>query len=130
MAQCNFCHEERVANSPNAPFIDCTGDTGDTTCCIDCHTGGQIASAGVLLDSAIEGVKYQTSTQSKTTDSNGKFLYMNGEIVTFSIADLILGKTLGGPIRTIVDIVEDATGVTDPTVTNICRLLITLDQEY
>jgi hypothetical protein len=129
MAQCDFCHTQRVGSSPNAPAIDCSGDAGDTACCLACHNGGQIASAGVLLDSAVQGVRYQTKTISNKTDAQGTFLYQDGEMVTFSIADLILGKTLGGPIRTIVDLVEDADSATHPTVTNICKLLITLDQD-
>ena len=129
MAQCNSCHEERVESSPNAPFIDCSGETGEGGCCLECHQGGYLASSGVLLDSPVEGVNYQTETISNTTDSNGTFFYMEGEIVTFSIADLILGRTLGGPIKTIVDLVEGAVDAYDPTVTNICRFLITLDQD-
>ena len=114
MAQCDFCHEQRVGGSPNAPTIDCTGEPGDSACCIACHNGGQIASAGVLLDSAVQGVNYQTNTISERTDAQGTFLYKDGEAVTFSIADLVLGKTMGGPIRTIVDLVEGAEGVSDP----------------
>jgi len=129
MAQCDFCHVERIGSSPSAPAIDCSGDTGDNACCIACHKGGLIASAGVLLDSAVQGVSYQTKTISNKTDAAGTFLYKDGEIVTFSIADLVLGQTLGGPIRTIVDLVEGADSATHPTVTNICKFLITLDQD-
>lgn len=129
MDQCDFCHEQRSGSAPDAPFMDCTGDPGDIACCLDCHTGGQIAVAGVLLDSAVEGVHYQTNTFLDKTDSKGTFFYMEGETVTFFIADLLLGTTMGGPIRTIVDLVEGATDATHPTVTNICRLLRTLDQD-
>lgn len=126
MAQCELCHQQRGGA---APSTSCSGEGADTDCCVDCHTGGIRASSGVLLDSAIEGVSYQTPTISGVTNTEGGFYYQPGETVSFSIADLFIGQTTGSPILTIVDLVEGATDASHPTVTNVCRLLLTMDQD-
>ena len=126
MAQCDFCHAQRGGAAPSTA---CSGEEDDVACCVDCHTGGLQASSGVLLDSAVEGATYRTPTISGTTNSAGRFYYQEGERVTFSIGGLLLGQTTGRSVLTILDIVDGATDVTDQQVTNICRLLLTLDYD-
>jgi hypothetical protein len=62
-----------------------------------CGDGGSSSSGsnvqnGVFIDSAVEGVTFTTATQSGTTDSDGSFSYLPGEIVSFYIGDILIGS--------------------------------------
>ena len=89
----------------------------------------ETVSTGVFIDSAVEGLHYQTATQSGTTNNLGEYDYLPGETVTFSIGGIVLGSTLAAPIVTPLSLVAGATSVTDPQVTNIVRLLLSLDSD-
>ncbi|MGA1867755.1 MAG: MopE-related protein [bacterium] len=82
---------------------------------------------GVFLDNAVEGVTYGTATQSGITDNKGTFKYQYGEVVTFSIGDIVLGQTIGKEIITPIDLVDGANNEQNSTVSNICQLLQSLD---
>jgi len=86
-------------------------------------------NSGKFIDSPIEGLEYHTATQSGTTDSQGNFRYEAGEEITFSIGDLVLGTTLAKGIVTPLDLVPGAQDETDPAVTNMLRLLQSLDAD-
>jgi hypothetical protein len=88
---------------------------------------GNNALTGVFVDAPVEGLNYQTDTMSGITDQNGTFKYHEGETVTFMIGDLMLGSAPGSDIMTPIDLVPGAVDETDPTVTNICRLLQSID---
>jgi hypothetical protein len=100
-----------------------------------CSGGGSSSPAasvdnplsGVFVDAPVEGLNYQTATMSGITDENGTFKYHEGETVTFMIGDLMLGSAPGSDIMTPIDLVPGAVDETDSTVTNICRLLQSLD---
>ncbi|UCD66595.1 MAG: PKD domain-containing protein, partial [Deltaproteobacteria bacterium] len=85
------------------------------------------ANTGTFIDSPVQGLDYLTTTQNGTTNSQGSFTYETGEEITFSIGDVVLGTTLGKSIITPLDLVPGAQDETDPTVTNILRLLQSLD---
>ena len=91
--------------------------------------GGEASkiNTGKYIDSPVQGLSYLTATQSGTTDSQGNFRYEAGEEITFSIGDVVLGTTFAKSIVTPLDLVPGAADVTDPTVTNILRLLQSLD---
>ncbi|MGD0209390.1 MAG: hypothetical protein ABSC14_00235 [Desulfomonilia bacterium] len=84
---------------------------------------------GIFNDSTVEGLTFKTETLAGETDSQGRFSYMPGETVTFSIGGIVLGTATAKSIITPVDLVAGAQNETDPTVTNITRLLITLDED-
>jgi hypothetical protein len=84
---------------------------------------------GVFVDSPVQGLHYETNTQSGTTGVNGEFFYMEGETVTFSMGDLVLGEAMGAPVMTPIDMVPDASDETHPTVTNMIRFIQTLDED-
>ena len=48
--------------------------------------------AGVFMDGMVEGLRYETETQSGLTDSSGEYFFYPGEIVTFSIGGIVLGS--------------------------------------
>jgi len=84
---------------------------------------------GTFVDSPVSGLSYRTLTLSGTTNPSGVFMYNPGETVTFAIGGLALGSATGKSTVTPLDIIAGASGVTDPRVTNICRLIQTLDED-
>lgn len=88
--------------------------------------------SGVFLDSAVEGLTFETATQSGTTDSNGTFMYLAGESITFSVGDILLGSAPGQdeitPI-TLAQQVDAAATVSSPLAANIAAFLQTLDAD-
>lgn len=109
-AQCLKCHQQ--LNSDPTPL------------CTQCHIPPLF---GVFVDAPVKGLDYKTQTHKGTTDAAGTFKYLQGETITFSIGTVVLGSALARPVMTPVDLVNGAVNETDPTVTNICRLLQTLD---
>ncbi|MEE4262653.1 MAG: MopE-related protein, partial [Desulfobacteraceae bacterium] len=91
--------------------------------------GGPALATGVFVDSPVEGMDYETGSESGLTGLSGRFNYREGEIITFSIGDVILGQAAGKYMLTPIDLVPGAADETDSTVTNICRLLQSLDQD-
>ncbi|MBF0462351.1 MAG: putative Ig domain-containing protein, partial [Magnetococcales bacterium] len=99
-------------------------------------------SHGIFLDSAVAGVQYRTASQSGVTDSGGGFAFKDGETVTFSVGNIILGTvsstsvragTGGLPIVTLDKLADTVAGAQSAAhaniVTNIARLLQTLDSD-
>ncbi|HDY96894.1 MAG TPA: hypothetical protein ENH72_00230 [Pseudomonas sabulinigri] len=95
----------------------------------DDSDAGASASTGVFMDSPVGGLHYQSSSHNGTTSSAGEFQYNAGESLTFSIGDLELGSASGAAIITPLDLVEDATDVSNNRVNNLAVLLQTLDQD-
>jgi hypothetical protein len=97
-----------------------------------CSGGSSTTSAptpltGVFLDAPVQGLNYRTGTMNGITDANGTFRYQEGEEITFMIGDVMLGSAPGSHLMTPLDLVPGAVDESDPTVTNICRLLQSLD---
>jgi PKD repeat protein len=90
---------------------------------------GSSVNTGKFIDAPTQGLNYETDTQAGTTDSQGNFRYETGEEITFAIGDVILGSTFGKSIITPEDLIHDPQDETDPTVTNILRLLQSLDED-
>ena len=84
--------------------------------------------SGNFIDSAVEGLRFESATQSGITDANGKFLYITGETVRFYIGDILLGASTGQQTVTPLDLVAGANNEENATVTNIARFLQTLDE--
>ena len=79
------------------------------------------------------GLKYQTPTRSGLTGPRGEFQYEAGEAVTFLVGGLVLGTVEGAPRVTLAQLVNRVAGkiekLHDPIVTNLARLVQTLDQD-
>ncbi|GBC59580.1 hypothetical protein DENIS_0519 [Desulfonema ishimotonii] len=95
----------------------CSGSGGDDT----------TLRTGKFMDSAVEGLAYETDTGSGVTDSDGRFYYLPGEKIRFSVGTIEIGESTATATLTPVDLVEDATDVTHPAVINIARFLQSLD---
>ncbi|HEV2633676.1 MAG TPA: CocE/NonD family hydrolase [Actinocrinis sp.] len=67
------------------------------------------------------------------TDERGEFRYRPGEAVTFLVGRLVLGSTDGAPRINLAQLVNRVAGkiekLHDPMVTNLARLIQTLDQD-
>jgi hypothetical protein len=55
-----------------------------------------LVQEGIFVDSPVEGIHYITDTQEGFTDSTGRFLYMDGEIISFHVGDLAIGSAVAG----------------------------------
>ena len=82
---------------------------------------------GVILDSAVSNLSYKTASQNDVTDSQGKFSYIEGETVAFSIG------TLNFPVVKAEGVITPMTlsgnsALSNQQVTNIAILLQSLDE--
>jgi hypothetical protein len=81
----------------------------------------------------IAGLKYATPTHSGYTNERGEFRYRQGEAVTFSVGGLVLGSAPGAARLNLAQLVNRSDGkidrLHDPIVTNLARLVQTLDQQ-
>ncbi len=84
--------------------------------------------SGVFIDSIVDGLGYETATQSGYTE-NGTFKYFKGETVSFYIGNLLIGQGVAKSKMSPIDLVSGATNASNATVTNICRLLQSLDYD-
>jgi len=101
--------------------------TSSTTCDGICSTRPK--QTGVFVDSAVGGVTFRTTSGlSGTTNSNGEFSYVEGDIASFSIGDVDLGSVAASAVLTPVEVMG-ATNTADQSVINLARLLQTLDTD-
>ena len=87
-----------------------------------------ITKTGQFIDSAVSGISYRTESLSGTTGPNGEYDYVEGESVTFFIGGLEFPPVTATGVVTPLDW-SDTRNVHDPIVTNIARLLQSLDQD-
>ncbi|MBP0456442.1 CocE/NonD family hydrolase [Streptomyces montanisoli] len=81
----------------------------------------------------IRGLRYQTPTTNGFTNERGEFRYRKGEAVSFRVGGLVLGAVEGAPRVNLSQLVNRVAGridrLHDPLVTNLARLVQTLDQD-
>jgi predicted acyl esterase len=79
------------------------------------------------------GLKYQTPTLSGFTTETGEFHYRAGEAIAFLVGGLVLGSVAAAPRLNLAQLVNRVAGkidkLHDPLVTNLGRLVHTLDQD-
>ena len=90
-------------------------------------------SATGVFAGPISGLRYQTPTKTGFTNERGEFQYRIGESVTFLVGGLVLGSVEGAPRVNLAQLVNRADGkidrLHDPIVTNLARLVQTLDRD-
>ena len=69
--------------------------------------GGPGTLTGSFEGLTIEGLAYETSTQSGMTNAAGQFSYLDGEDVAFSIGDVELGSVLGAATIRVPDLLPN-----------------------
>ncbi|MUP43089.1 hypothetical protein [Christiangramia aestuarii] len=106
-------------------FCGCTADNSLSELPGDSETA---LLTGVFLDSAVEGLYFETATQSGYTNSKGEFNYLPGEKVSFYLGDHFLGDSKAGPVLTPISIVGiPKANINTPEVQYMAALLQTLD---
>ncbi|MEJ2682148.1 MAG: hypothetical protein P8176_11705 [Gammaproteobacteria bacterium] len=86
------------------------------------------AKHGVLIDSAVKGVEWESEGVVGVTDAEGRFEYTGHNAVRFFIGKVELGEVPGDSIITPLDL-AGADSIEDDVVTNIARLLQSLDDD-
>ena len=108
------------SSSNNSNSSGDSNDSGATTATL---------LTGRLLDSAVAGVTYNTtSNQSGTTTTEGEYNYREGDQITFSIGGLQLGPINATALITPLELTGAST-TADQRVLNLIRLLQTLDND-
>ncbi len=100
--------------------------------CVDHDSSGEsLRQTGQLIDSAIEGVEYETATFSGVTNGKGEFTYLPGESVSFRIGLIQLNTDETVAAQSIITPVElIGTGDSGKTkAINIMQLLQSLDED-
>lgn len=99
-----------------------TPDTGT-----DVRSAAPEVKTGQFLDSAVEGLRYETPTQRGFTNQYGSFSYVPGESVKFYLGSTFLGEVLAQAELTPLDLM---TASDDPDkLQNLLRTLQTLDAD-
>jgi hypothetical protein len=114
-------------------------------CTVSCGGGGSSTSSaqdipipvvetqpmvftGIFLDSAVEGLSYETATNNGITNVTGEFTYQANENVIFSIGDITLPTVVAKSVLTPLDVMK-TDNVNHPSVVNLLRLLQSLDED-
>ena len=121
-SQCVF-----VATSGNnhscKPTIDKPCDSQNNTDPVVVVT----VDSGQLIDSPVQGVRFESGSVSGITGDLGEFQYETGGTIRFFIGDIALGEAVRGKaVITPLDLVPNGT-IDSPAVINIARLLQSLD---
>ena len=90
---------------------------------------GKPGFSGVFLDSPVKGLSYSSDSHKGTTNTRGAFYYEADEEITFSIGSIVLGSTKGEKIISPLQLVIGADSVEHPSISNMIRLLQTLDRD-
>ncbi len=106
----------------------CGGGGGSTD--TGSNNGGSTELTGTFIDSAVSGMRYETSSGLKgTTDTNGAYQYKTGDTVMFYIGDLLIGSATATGVLTPISLVPNALDESNTLVINIARFLQSLDMD-
>ena len=85
------------------------------------------SATGVLLDSPVVNIDFQTASQSGSTNDSGEFSFRSGEEITFSVGDITLPPVTASELITPLEMSDQ--GEVDDRVVNILRFLQSLDND-
>lgn len=107
-------------------IVACSGGGGGGSAA---NTALRVSTAE-FIDSAVAGLNYRylSSGQTGVTDDQGKFPYISGDTIEFSVGNIVLGQRASSLMMSPLNLVN-ATVVTDQRVTNIARFLQILDDD-
>lgn len=103
-------------------FLAACGSSGS-------DAGNPAIKEGIFLDSAVEGLNYESGGQSGITDEDGTFFFEEGQSIRFSLGGIVIGEAIPQSVMTPVELVGGAEDETHPTVINISRFLQSLDDD-
>ncbi len=84
---------------------------------------------GQFIDSAVEGLGYQSGNILGLTSSDGSFQFEQALTIRFFIGDIMLGEGIPADVMSPLDIVAGSSDVSDDHVLNVARFLQTLDTD-
>ena len=104
----------------------CSGScpSDSAVCSSSAYTIGQ----GVFVDAPVEGLTYESSGITGTTDSSGKFSYRVGSTVKFFVGGVALPAVEGASLITPLDLVG-ASSPESPEAVYIARFLQSVDSD-
>ncbi len=93
--------------------------------------GGAVSEPlqGVFIDSPVSGLRFETTSTSGVTDSQGVFNYRRGELVRFFVGDVFIGEAAGQSILTPVELIAGAVDESNIQVQNIAMFLQSIDDD-
>ena len=74
---------------------------------------------GIFVDSLVVGLQYRSAAKTGVTGANGEYTYIEGETITFSLGNVVLGKAMAKPLMTPLDLVPEAVDESHSAVVNI-----------
>ena len=90
----------------------------------------QLQRETTFLDSAVQGLNYTTGGRSATTDQDGLLFYFPDETIELKLSEISLGSYTNPPsILTPYSIMGGTEGTPTDNVTNLVRLLLSLDSD-
>lgn len=96
----------------------------------DGGSGAAAIQSGVFVDAPVQGLAYSSGATTGFTDALGTFRYETGQPVTFSLGSVAIGTVAAGKATVYpTDLVPGAMDETNATVSNMVRLLQTLDDD-
>jgi len=82
-----------------------------------CSSGGESELlTGRFVDDPVEGLRFETATESGETDANGEFRYRTGQTVRFLVGDIVVGEAPGAETITPFDLAGIAPPMTSAEV--------------
>lgn len=90
-------------------------------------TNNSLLQTGQFIDAPVQGLQYRTATRSGITDSTGRFTFLLGETVEFSLYGQALLSAPGFKVLTPFDV---PAGSFNPNYSiNLVRFLMTIDED-
>ncbi|MCJ8337208.1 MAG: type I secretion C-terminal target domain-containing protein, partial [Pseudomonadales bacterium] len=99
------------------------------------HANGDAINTGMFVDGIVEGLAYSTNSGfSGITDAKGGFKYLNGDLITFSIGNVVIGTVSSAAVADGTLFLQEIAGVgledmNNDYVENMAVLLQSLDND-
>ncbi|MCJ8299607.1 MAG: type I secretion C-terminal target domain-containing protein, partial [Pseudomonadales bacterium] len=99
------------------------------------HANGDPINTGMFVDGIVEGLAYSTSSGlSGITDASGGFKYIDGDLITFSIGNVVIGTVSSAAVADGTLFLQEIAGVglenmNNDYVENMAVLLQSLDND-
>lgn len=127
-------YQQLLLASATAALLSACGGSSSSSSPSKNPTPTTKTTTGVLSDSPVDGVSYTTRSGTGVTQNGGKFDYIVGDEITFSLGEFVLGSYKPTHADETVTPVELTKAITDDTdrdfaITNLLVLLQSLDTD-
>ncbi len=107
-------------------FIGCSSDSDEPV--VSNASSAPAYKVGTFyITQPVANLHYTTETYDDYTDEDGQFRYVEGEMITFSVAGVELGSSEARVIVTPLNLVPGSAEAEDSSAANIIALLLSLD---